>query len=201
MLIIGFQGYGGRAINPAEEIVKALDGTTVAGTSVTGRTLPVRNAGHGERIRSLLEELRPPAIICLGLWPGEQMIRLERAGLNVSDFEIADNEGALEHGPVVAGGPLALAATLPIEAIRERLLAAGIPARLSSSAGNFLCNATLYHALSEQVAGIVLDTAEEARLELHQRGDLCSMALATQVEAIRLAAETTLESLQGTVAA
>jgi pyroglutamyl-peptidase len=214
MLVIGFQGYGGRAINPAEEVVKALDGTSVAGAAVTGRTLPVKTAGHGERIRRLLEEHRPPALICLGLWPGEPMIRLERFGLNLSDFEIADNEGAIEHGPVVEGGALALAATLPVEAIRDRLLDAGIPARLSSSAGNFLCNATLYHALTaaaalepapltgfvhlpylpEQVAGLVQDTAEAARLELMQRADLASMALETQVAAVRLAAETTLEA-------
>ena len=217
MLIVGFQGYGGRAVNPAEEVVRALDGVELGGTTLVGRTLPVRSEGHGARIRALLEELRPPALICLGLWPGEPMIRLERAGLNVSDFEIADNAGALDQGPVVAGGALALAASLPIEAIRDRLLAAGIPARLSSSAGNFLCNATLYHALSaaaeqepaplagfihlpylpQQVAGIVEDTAEEARFELHQRADLASMALDDQLRAVRIAAETTLGALGG----
>ena len=174
--------------------------------------LPVRNAGLGERLAALIAELAPRAVICLGLWPGEPMIRLERAALNVSDFEIADNEGALERGPVTAGGALALASTLPIAAIRDALLAAGIPARLSSSAGNFLCNATLYHALAaaararpapacgfihlpylpQQVAGLVADTAEEARLELHQRADLASMALETQIQAIRIAIETTL---------
>ena len=212
MLLTGFQGYGGRAVNPAEEIVKALDGETVAGTTVAGRVLPVRNAGLGDRLAALIEELQPRAVICLGLWPGEPMIRLERVGLNISAFEIPDNEGALVQGPVQSDGALALASSLPNEAIRDRLLNAGIPARLSSTAGNFLCNATLYHALAaaarqdppplcgfihlpylpEQIAGLLADTAREARLELHQRGDLASMALPTQIEAIRTAIETTL---------
>ncbi len=214
MLLIGFQGYGGRAVNPAEEIVKALDGARIAGDTVAGRVLPVRRAELAERLHGSIEELAPRAVICLGLWPGEPMIRLERAALNISDFEIPDNAGVVEKGPVAPDGPLARAGTLPIEAIREALLAAGIPARLSSSAGNFLCNATMYHALEaaarqepappcgfvhvpylpQQVAGIVADTAEEARYELHQRADLASMALETQIQAIRIAIETTLHS-------
>lgn len=212
MLLTGFQGYGGRAVNPAEEIVKALDGQTLGETMVTGRVLPVRNAGLGERLTALIQEHRPSAVICLGLWPGETMIRLERVGLNISAFEIPDNEGALVQGPVRAEGTLALASTLPNETIRDRLLDAGIPARLSSTAGNYLCNATLYHALSavadldpaprcgfihvpylpRQIAGLLADTAQEARLELHQRGDLASMALETQIAAIRIAIDTTL---------
>ncbi len=212
MLLTGFQGYGGRAVNPAEEIVKGLDGAIVAGETVVGRVLPVRRAELAARLHGLIEELGPRAVICLGLWPGEPMIRLERAALNISDFEIPDNAGVVEKGPVAPDGPLALAGTLPIEAIRAALLAAGIPARLSSSAGNFLCNATMYHALEaaarqapaplcgfihvpylpQQVAGIVADTAEEARYELHQRADLASMALETQIQAIRIAIETTL---------
>lgn len=213
MLLTGFQGYGGRAINPAEEIVRHLDGETVAGETIRGQVLPVRDAGLGEGLARLIEEQGPKAVICLGLWPGEPMIRLERVGLNISAFEIPDNEGALVQGPVRDGGLLALASSLPNDAIKDRLIEAGIPARLSSSAGNYLCNATLYHALTaaarqtpsppcgfvhlpylpEQIAGLLADTAREARLELHQRGDLASMALETQVRAVRIAIGTTLD--------
>ena len=214
MLLTGFQSYGGRAVNPAEEVVKALDGADIAGRRVAGRILPVNYAELGPRIAELIAEAEPKAVICLGLWPGEPMIRAERVAVNITDFEIADNVGAIERGPVVGGGPAAYAATLPIYAIQDRLLKAGIPARLSGSAGNFLCNALMYHALHtcagrdpapasgflhlpylpQQVAGIVEDTREEARFELHQRGDLASMALETMVEAIRLAIRATLEA-------
>ena len=41
----------------------------------------------------------------LGLAPGEPMIRLERFGLNLLDFEIADNDGArLADAPIEANG-------------------------------------------------------------------------------------------------
>ncbi len=97
--------------------------------------------------------------------------------------------------------------------MRDRLLAAGIPCRLSGTAGTFLCNALMYHALRacgermpaplcgfvhlpylpQQVAWLIRDTAEEARLELHQRADLASMTLETMIEGARLAIEVALE--------
>jgi pyrrolidone-carboxylate peptidase len=101
----------------------------------------------GPRIASLIEELRPPAVLCLGLWPGEPLLRLERVAVNIADFEIPDNAGFITRGPVVEDGAEAYRSTLPLDRMRERLLAAGIPARLSSTAGNFLCNALMYHAL------------------------------------------------------
>jgi pyroglutamyl-peptidase len=181
---------------------------------VTGRTLPVSFAELGPRIARLISEAAPHAVICLGLWPGEPMVRLERIAVNIADFEIADNAGVTRRGAVVDGGPAAYGTTLPIHAIQGRLLEAGIPARLSGSAGTFLCNSLMYHALRacagrdpvpacgfihlpylpQQVAAIVRDTRDEARFELHQRGDLASMALETMVEAVRLAIETTIET-------
>lgn len=214
MLLTGFEGYGGRAINPAEEVTRRLAGTTIAGVRVEGRTLPVDYARLGPAIDGLVAELRPRAVICLGLWPGEVMLRLERIAVNIADFEIPDNVGLMTRGPVVEGGPEAVRATLPIHAIQDRLLAAGIPARLSSSAGNFLCNALMYHALRacaahvpqapcgfihlpylpEQVSSLLLQMRDWAKVELHQRADLASMSLDVQVEGVRLAIATTLET-------
>lgn len=213
MLLVGFDAYGGRGLNPAAEICTTLDGETIAGTRIRGAVLPVSFDGMTARLDTLIERHSPSALICLGLWPGEAMIRLERFGVNLNDFEIADNEGAIERGLIEPDGPAGRCATLPLERIRETLLAAGIPARLSSSAGNFLCNAILYSALGllerratplpcgfihlpylpEQVAGILHDLRNEQSLELHQRADLASMPLALSARAVRMAIETTLE--------
>ena len=133
-------------------------------------------------------------MICLGLWPGTPLLRLERIAVNIADFEIPDNVGHMTRGPVVEGGAEAYRSTLPIHAIQDRLLAAGIPARLSGSAGTYLCNALMYHALRacaehapgvpcgfihlpylpEQVASLLLQMREWAKVELHQRADLAS---------------------------
>ena len=217
MLLTGFESYGGRSLNPAEQVVKRLGGTEIRGARVVGQTLPVDYREIGPRISQLIEEVRPRAMICLGLWPGTPLLRLERIAVNIADFEIPDNVGLMTRGPVVEGGAEAYLSTLPIHAIHDRLLDAGIPARLSGSAGTFLCNALMYHALRscaehaltapcgfihlpylpDQVSAMLLQMREWAKVELHQRADLASMALDMQVEGIRLAIETTLEATIG----
>jgi pyroglutamyl-peptidase len=213
-LVTGFEPYGGRGLNPARDVAKALDGRVIAGHPVVGRTLPVAYAGLAERLAAMIDELRPCLVVSLGLWPGEAAIRLERFGLNLADFEIPDNEGALlADAPIVAGGGTGLRARLPLRAIEAALLAKGIPARLSLTAGSFLCNATLHELLRllaervpdagggfihlpylpEQVARLLAAMREERRLELHQRADLASMALDLQIEAVAIALATALE--------
>jgi pyroglutamyl-peptidase len=217
MLLTGFESYGGRSLNPSEQVVKRIAGAEICGVRVIGHTLPVSYAELGTRIAALIEEVRPRAVICLGLWPGAPVLRLERIADNNADFEIPDNVGLMTRGPVVEGGAEAYLSTLPIHAIHDRLLDAGIPARLSGSAGTFLCNALMYHALRscaehtprspcgfmhlpylpEQVSALLLQMREGAKVELHQRADLASMALSMQVEGIRLAIETTLGATLG----
>ena len=83
-LVMGFEPYGGWARNPAAEIAHALDGGSIAGHQVIGRTLPVAYVGLAERLEALVDELRPVLVIALGLAPNEPLIRLERFGLNLA---------------------------------------------------------------------------------------------------------------------
>ena len=50
---------------------------------------------------------------------------------------------------MVAGGPAAYFATLPIKAAVAALREAGIPASVSNSAGTFLCNHVFYGLMHE----------------------------------------------------
>jgi pyroglutamyl-peptidase len=216
VLVTGFAGYGGRGRNPAGEAAKALDGHSIGRLAVAGRILRVSYGSLQADLQRLMDELRPRLVISLGLWPGEPMIRLERVGINVADFEIPDNEGAfLTDMPISGNGPAALATTLPLRGIEAALLDAGIPARISSTAGTFLCNATLYstllHAqrlsprplagfvhvpyLPDQVADIVRTVREGRELELGQRGDIASMDFATILRALTIAIEASAMSL------
>jgi pyroglutamyl-peptidase len=100
-------------------------------------------------------------------------------------------------------------ATWPVRAAESALLDAGIPARVSSTAGTFLCNATLFQFLHRlnggkrhvpcgfvhlpylpaQVAGLMRDLRRERQLELEQRADVASMDLDTMVRAVRIVLE------------
>jgi pyroglutamyl-peptidase len=217
-LVTGFEPYGGRDLNPANEVMRALDGSTEGGAEIVGRRLPVSYRKLPSRIAELLDEVQPDIAISLGLWPGEPVIRLERLGANVADFEIADNEGALlEDASIRDASVAAMMATLPLRRIEQDLLAKGIPARISATAGTFLCNATLFTLLAEaerrhwatrcgfihlpylpsQVAQLLVDHRRERRLELHQRADLASMHLSTMLEAVRTAIAVTAATAAG----
>jgi len=207
-LVTGFMPYAGRGVNPAGEIAAALDGRTIADTPIVSRMLPVSFAEIVGMAETLLREINPGIVIGIGLWPGEPVIRIERVGLNVADFEIADNLGYVAADePVLGNGAAARLATVPVRAMEEAILDAGIPARISNTAGTYLCNACLYSFLSaadtmperiacgfihvpylpSQVAGLLRRVREEAILESHQRADTASMELATGIRALELA--------------
>ena len=202
-LITGFEGYGGRSDNPSGEIATALNGTAIGGAIVHGRVLPVTNHNLRENIVGLIDELEPDIILCLGLAPGEKMIRLERIAANYSKFDIKDNAGEVVHGPINPDGPVAFDSTLPMEKLMAAVQRCGIPARVSNTAGTFLCNAVLYHALEHcslhfprsmcgfihlpympsQVTKIL--AGKGTSMELEQRSDLASMSLDLQIEAVK----------------
>ena len=148
-LVTGFEPYGGMSLNPSAEIARRLDGAKIGGIPVVGRLLPVDIAKLDGALKTALAGLEPAAVILLGLAPGESCIRLERVALNLADFPIPDNAGTRSRDqPLDRQGDAALWSRLPLRAIETRLLGMGIPARLSESAGTYLCNASMYRALS-----------------------------------------------------
>ncbi len=210
-LLTGFDPYGGGSANPSTLVARGLDGVEIGGVTVVSRTLPVSLRRLRAEAERLVDDVRPVAVVSTGLWPGEPAIRLERLAVNVADYEIPDNDTAfVTDGQVEAGAAAALPSRLPLRAIEQALLGAGIPARVSSTAGTFLCNATMYTFLQltgeapagfvhlpylpEQVAALLASLKAERRLELHQRADLASMSLATMTDALRIVLATTLDA-------
>jgi pyroglutamyl-peptidase len=148
VLVTGFEAFGGHAANPSLEVAKALDGRAVGEAVVRSATLPVHHAEAAPQVSRLLDETNPLAVVHLGLAGGRARIALERVAVNVMDFETPDNAGYRARGePCVPGGPVAYFATLPLAAILAALLAEGIPAYVSNTAGTYLCNQTLYGTL------------------------------------------------------
>jgi pyroglutamyl-peptidase len=145
ILLSGFEPFGTYASNPAGEVAKALDGRAFGAEVVRGVVLPVHHADAASMVSRLVDEVAPRAIVHLGLAGGRTRVALERVAVNVMDFEIADNAGYRATGePCVPGGPAAYFSTLPLGAILEALVAEGVPAYLSSTAGTYLCNQTMY---------------------------------------------------------
>lgn len=218
VLVTGFEPYGGRGRNPAHEAMQALHDRVIGGRRVVGIGLPVSLGRMPGIAAAMLNDINPGVVISLGLWPGESLVRLERLAVNIADFEIADNEGVLAvDREVQASEPAALMSTLPLRAIERAMLDAGIPARLSATAGTYLCNACLYSFLvaarqhpdpvacgfihvpymPEQVAELLVTMRQQASLELHQRRDLASMSLGDTVRAVEIATKASCEAIAG----
>jgi pyroglutamyl-peptidase len=148
VLVTGFEAFGGHAVNPSLEVAKALDGRLVGDVAVRAEVLPVHHAEVAPRVSRLLDEADPLAVLHLGLAAGRARLALERVAVNVMDYDTPDNAGYRARGEAcVPGGPAAYFATLPLPAILGALLAEGIPAYVSNTAGTYLCNQTMYGTL------------------------------------------------------
>lgn len=150
ILVTGYEPFGSHAVNPSQELAKALDGRRIGNCAIAGAVLPVHHLEASRHVSILLGEMAPVAVVHLGLAEGRARLALERAALNVMDYRIPDNAGFRAEGePCVPEGPAAYFATLPLPEILAALTAEGIPAYVSNSAGTFLCNQTLYATLHE----------------------------------------------------
>jgi pyroglutamyl-peptidase len=210
VLVTGFETFGGHDENPSALVATALDGREIGGARVTGRILPVDLGGLDAALDAALAGQVPDAVLAFGLAGNEAVIRLERVALNVADFGIPDNAGVTHrNAPLEPGGPDARFTRLPLEAILDATLAAGIPARLSETAGLYLCNAAMYRLLGRLDArvpcGFVhlppLPAQVARRLRAAdgrpaERGTgLASLPLELQVAAAEIAIATTLAGL------
>ena len=198
VLVTGFDPFGGASINPSWMAVQALHGRQVGGHRIVGAQLPTVFGHSLEVLRDLLLRHRPELVICTGQAGGRAALSFERVAINVNDARIPDNAGAQPvDTPVIAGGPAAYFTNLPIKAMLVALLAEGINAEISQTAGTFVCNHTFYGLMHE------LATRKELR---HTRGGLVhvpwlppqgqpSMRLDEMVLGIKLAIECALATV------
>jgi pyroglutamyl-peptidase len=153
VVVTGFEPFGSHPVNPSAEVAKAMDGRRFADAVVTSLVLPVDRREAFARLAPVLAA-EPDAIVELGLAEGRARVALERVAVNVMDFSIPDNAGyRATDEPCDPDGPAAYLATLPLRAILSVLVSDGVPAYISSTAGLYLCNQTLYRTLHAIAVG------------------------------------------------
>ena len=146
LLITGFEPFGGEAVNPSWEAVRRLP-DTLGDWTLTRLRVPTVFGLAAETVLGAADPM-PDAILCVGQAGGRAGLTPEVIGVNLRDARIPDNAGNRpEAEPIAPGGPDGLFATVPVRAMARAMEAAGIPARLSLSAGSFVCNDLLYSLL------------------------------------------------------
>jgi pyroglutamyl-peptidase len=159
ILLTGFEPWGEWKRNPSGEIATSLAGETIGGATVVSVTLPVVHGEDMGRVVPMIEQHKLSAVISLCLNASATALNVERLAVNL---KVVEGEGGPVDEPIVPGGPDAYFATLPTREVVKGIQEAGVPARLSYSAGTFLCNHIMYNVLHylsaeapETVAGFI----------------------------------------------
>lgn len=150
LLLTGFEPFHTHPVNPSAEAAGALDGLEAGEVRVHSALLPVEPHAAADALRGLLGTHQPDAVLLTGLAAGRPQITLERVAVNVMDFRIPDNAGQTyrDHpAQADASAPAAYLSTLPLRPILAAWREAGIPGDISNTAGLYVCNFVMYHAL------------------------------------------------------
>ncbi len=143
VLMTGFEPFGGAAVNASWEAVRQV--SAPPGVDLRVRLLPCRFGAALDELWRAVEREDPAVVIAVGVADGRPDVSLERVAVNLDDAPIPDNAGAQPvDRPIVADGPAAYLATLPVKACAAAVRALGVPVGLSHSAGTFVCNHVFY---------------------------------------------------------
>jgi pyroglutamyl-peptidase len=196
VLLTGFEPFNKATINPAWEAVRALEGWSGDGFRVEVRQLPCVFGVANEVLRQAVDQVKPDLVIAVGQAGGRAELSVERVAINVDDASILDNAGKQPiDAAIVADGPAAYFATLPIKAIVRTMRERGLVAGVSQTAGTFVCN-HVFFGLMHHTAGMLLRAGfihvPFLPEQVAERPGVPSMALEDIVAGLRTAVEVAL---------
>ena len=147
LLITGFDPFGGETVNPSWEAVSRLP-DTVGEYRLTKLQIPTVFSLAARTVLDAAKDDIPDVILCIGQAGGRDAVTPERIAINMASAKKPDNAGnqPLE-APIIPGGPDGIFSTVPVAAMAEAIAAAGLPGKISNTAGTYVCNDTLYRLL------------------------------------------------------
>ena len=146
-LITGFEPFGNSRLNASCEAVRALPAQWGDHQILTA-TLPVVYDRCADALYELIDEHQPDVVLCLGQAVGREGISLEHAAVNVKASSSPDNAGVTFSGEKIAeDGAESLPSNLPLKELVYALGEVGIHAKISYSAGTYVCNDLFYHLM------------------------------------------------------
>ena len=146
ILVTAFEPFGGETVNASWEAALALDGFRCGDAVAVARRLPcVYDACVAELIEAFAL-LRPAAVLMTGQAASRAVVSVERIARNSADAAAPDNRGVVRR-EIASDGPERLEATARAVDVARAIRAAGPPARVSTNAGDYVCNHLYYGAL------------------------------------------------------
>ena len=147
ILLTGFEPFGNYKVNSSWAVAEKVAACGFEGVSVA--LLPVTFAGVAVALRKAVQEHTPETIIMLGQSAGIDYIKLERVAINMMDSASADNDGfSPDEEPICPGSEAALFTNTRVKELCRAIEEQGIAAKVSNSAGLYVCNRLYYEALT-----------------------------------------------------
>lgn len=148
VLLTGFEPFGKYSENSSWAVAEKVAALGVVGVELLLEQMPVSFMRVPTALQNAVEKHSPDIIVMLGQAAGIDYIKLERIAINMMDATIADNNGYIpDEEPIYADGTVALFTNVDIKKLCRAVEELGIPAKVSNSAGLYVCNRTYYEAL------------------------------------------------------
>ncbi len=123
------------------------------GADICRLRLPVAFARAGNLLLAEVERLHPDRVLCCGVAQGRQAVTPELVAVNWRMASIADNDGQCFAGEMIDPAlPAAYMTAWPVMRMVAAMEADSLPARLSLSAGSYVCNDLYFHLLRHEQA-------------------------------------------------
>jgi len=149
ILVTGFEPFDRDTTNPSGDFIDWMSKRNKhPDREVQGIILPVIFEGAFLKFKTVYDDFCPDIVILTGLAKNRVQLTIERIGINWVDARIPDNDGVtLKAQKINEEGPDGLFTTVSIEEVMKISDSAGVPVKLSTSAGEYVCNDLLYKTL------------------------------------------------------
>ena len=160
ILVTAFVPFGANDTNISQKVLDAIQ------ADVAKLLLPVsfRRAPHV--FNEVIGQFQPDVIISMGQAAEGDKIRLERLAINMMDSAKGDNDGYIPDEEIICSeAPLALKTDLPVKQLCADCINAGLPTKVSNSAGLYVCNRIYFEALRHTTKSLFVHIPKDMDVE------------------------------------
>ncbi len=148
ILITGFEAFDSDATNPSAQCLEWLQTRFHSDSQIKFILLPVSFENSFLKFKKTFDEFSPDVVLLMGLAKNRTDLTVERIGINWVDARIPDNDGVtLVRQKISEEGPDGIFTRISFDKLNDQCNEVGVPLKISTSAGEYVCNDLLYKSL------------------------------------------------------
>lgn len=148
ILVTGFEPFDGDSTNPSANFLSWLNVKSF-NFDIRTELLPVSFTTAYSKLENAFNSFNPTHVVLTGFAKNRTELTIERIAINWVDARIPDNDDLiLKAQKIRENGEDGLFTTLPIEKMLESAKKIGCPTKISTTAGEYVCNYLIYLYLS-----------------------------------------------------